>query len=211
MAITLYDYTAAPSPRRTRVYLAEKGIEVENIQVDIGKAEQLGDDYRKINPACTVPALKLEDGTILTDNEGIIAWGEAIKPDPNLTGATPVEKGIVMSEHFAILMGGFMAIAEVLRNSAKGMAGRAITGPDSYDQIPELAERGRVRLGRFFDAMEHKLDGKDFVAIDRFTIADIDLLIAFDFAGWVKAQPGEDHPNLQRWHKAISARPSAQA
>lgn len=211
MAITLYDYTAAPSPRRARVYLAEKGIDFECVQVDIGTAEQLGDAYKAINPACTVPALKLDDGTIITDNEGIIAWGEATQPEPNLTGTTPAEKGLVYSAHMGIMMGGFMAIAEVLRNSAKGMAGRAITGPDGYEQIPELAERGRTRLGRFFEGMEASLEGKDFVALDRMTICDIDLLIAYDFAAWVKAQPGDDHPNLKRWHGGISARPSAKA
>jgi len=211
MTITLYDYTAAPSPRRARVYLTEKGIAFETVQVDIGKGEQLGEAYRAINPACTVPALKLEDGTILTDNEGIIAWGEATKPEPNLTGATPVEKALVATAHFNIFAGGFMAIAETLRNSAKGMAGRALPGPDNYEQIPELAERGRTRLGRFFDGMEEKLEGKDFVALDRFTVCDIDLLVAFDFAGWVKAQPGDSHPNLTRWHAGISARPSAKA
>jgi len=211
MPLTFYDYTPAPSPRRARILLAEKGIEVDNVQIDMAKGEQLSDDYRKINPSCTIPALVLEDGTVLTDNAGIAAWAEAYKPDPPLLGTTPTEKGLVMSWNARVDFEGFMAVAEILRNTAKGMQDRAITGPTNFAQLPELAERGRARLPLFWDALDKRLEGRDFIAIDSYSLADISALVCMDFSAWVKMAPSDDHANIKRWHAAVSARPSANA
>lgn len=211
MAPVLYDFTAAPSPRRARILLAEKGIEHENVQVDLARAEQLGDAYRAINPACTVPALKLENGTVITENIGIAAWADAVKPEPALLGSTPEEKGLVFSWNARIEFEGFMPIAEVLRNTSKGMVGRALPGPLDLQQIPALAERGAVRLAQFFEMLNARLKGREFIAIDRFSLADITALVCVDFAKWVKQEPKPEHTDLLRWHAAVSARPSAKA
>ena len=211
MKPVLYYFTAAPSPRRARILLAEKGIEHENVQVDLTKGEQLSDAYKKINPACTVPALKLESGTILTENLGIAAWAEAVKPEPALLGTTPEEKGLVMGWNARIEFEGLMPIAEVLRNTSKGMADRALPGPVNLAQIPELAERGSVRLTRFFDVLNERLKGRDYIAVDSFSLADITALVCVDFAKWVKHEPKPEHEDLKRWHAAVSARPSAKA
>ncbi len=211
MPITLYDYTPAPSPRRTRILLAEKGIETENVQIDMMKGEQLSDDYRKINPGCTIPALKLEDGTVLTENLGIAAWAEAYKPEPPLLGTTPTEKGLVMNWNARCEFEGLMAVAEILRNTSPGMKDRALTGPVNFEQIPALAERGAARLPLFFDTLDARLDGREFIAIDTFSLADITALVIVDFAKWIKIQPGDQHKNLNRWRAAVSARPSAKA
>ncbi|WP_428482718.1 glutathione S-transferase family protein [Pyruvatibacter mobilis] len=211
MPLTFYDFTPAPSPRRARILLAEKGIDMDTVQVDMTKGEQLSDDYKKINPSCTIPALVLEDGTVLTDNAGIAAWAEAYKPEPALLGTTPAEKGIVMSWNARIDFEGFMPVAEILRNTSKGMQDRAITGPTNFAQLPELAERGRARLPLFWDALEKRLEGREFIATDSFSIADISALVCIDFSAWVKMAPGDDHPNIKRWHAAVSARPSAKA
>ena len=211
MAPVLYDFTAAPSPRRARILLAEKGIEHENVQVDLAKAEQLGDAYRAVNPACTVPALKLENGTVITENIGIAAWADAVKPEPALLGSTPEEKGLVFSWNARIEFEGFMPIAEVLRNTSKGMVGRALPGPLDLQQIPALAERGAVRLAQFFEMLNARLKGREFIAIDRFSLADITALVCVDFAKWVKQEPKPEHTDLLRWHAAVSARPSAKA
>lgn len=211
MTVTLYDFTLAPSPRRARILLAEKGIAHETVQVDLTKAEQLGEAYRKINPACTVPALKLEDGTILTENIGIAAWAEEVKPAPALLGSTPAEKGLVFSWNARIEFEGFMPVAEVLRNTSKGMAGRALPGPLDLQQIPALAERGSQRLTRFFEMLNERLKGRDYIAIDTLSLADITALVCVDFAKWVKHEPNPEHTDLLRWHAAVSARPSAKA
>lgn len=209
MAPILYDFALAPSPRRARILLAEKGIAHETVQIDLARGEQLSEAYRAINPACTVPALKLDSGTILTENIGIAAWADAVKPEPALLGSTPEEKGLVLSWNARIEFEGFMPIAEVLRNTSKGMAGRALPGPLDLEQIPALAERGAVRLKQFFDMLDARLKGRDFVAIGRFSFADITALVCIDFAKWVKHEPKPEHADLLRWHAAVSARPSS--
>ncbi len=211
MAMTLYDFTLAPSPRRTRILLAEKGIAVDNVQVDLTKGEQLTPEFRAINPCCTVPALKLEDGTVLTQNVAIASYLEDIHPDPPMLGTTPVERAVVMDWNARVEFEGLMAVAEVLRNRSKAMQGRALTGPDDYAQIPELAERGRARLKRFFATLDEALGGREFLATERYSFADITAFVVVDFAKWVKAEPEEGHLNLRRWFAACATRPSAQA
>lgn len=205
---TFYDCTPAPSPRRARIVLAEKGIAHDVKIVDLSKGEQLTPEFRAINPACTVPALVLDDGAVLTDNAGIAAWAEAVQPEPSLLGTTPLEKAAVASWNSKIEGECFMAIAEVLRNTARGMIDRALPGPENYAQIPELAERGRARLGHFLDRFETHMQGRDWVAIDRFSLADITAGVALDFAGWVKVDVNAGRPAIAAWRARLAERPS---
>ena len=203
-----YDCTTAPSPRRARIVLAEKGIAHDVRQVDLAKGEQLSEAFRAINPACTVPALVLGDGAVLTDNAGIAAWAEAVQPEPALLGSTPLEKAQVASWNSRIEGECFMAIAEVLRNTARGMKDRALPGPVNYAQIPELAERGRARLLDFLGRFEVHMQGRDWVATDRFTLADITAGVALDFAGWVKVDVNEGRPAIASWRARLAERPA---
>jgi glutathione S-transferase len=206
--ITLYDCSTAPSPRRARILLAEKDVAFETVQVDLRNAEQLSDAFRKINPLCTVPALRTEDGAVLTDNAAITAYLEARYPEPPLLGSTPSEKAEIASWNWRAEFEGLMAVAEALRNSAPAMANRALPGPTDYRQIPELAQRGLSRLQQFLDTLNERLAGRDFIATDRFSVADITAVVAVDFARVVKVKPGEQHPNLQRWRAGMAGRPS---
>ena len=206
--ITLYDCATAPSPRRARILLAEKAVAHETVQVDLRTGEQMGDAYRRINPHCTVPSLETDDGLLLTDNAAIVAWVEARFPQPPLLGVTPAEKAEVASWHWRIEFEGLMAIAEALRNGSPAMANRALPGPVDYAQIPALAERGRVRVQRFFEVLNEHLGAREFVATDRFSLADITAVVAVDFARVVKVKPGDEHPHLQRWRAAMALRPS---
>lgn len=206
--ITLYDCTTAPSPRRARILLAEKNVPYETVQVDLKNSEQLGDAYRKINPLCTVPALRTEDGAVLTDNAAITAYLEARYPEPALLGSTPNEKAQIASWNWRVEFDGLMAVAEALRNSAPAMANRALPGPVDYQQIPELAQRGLSRLQQFFVTLNDRLAGREFIATDRFSVADITAVVAVDFARVVKVKPAEQHPHLQRWRAAMARRPS---
>ena len=206
--ITLYDCATAPSPRRARILLAEKGVAHETVQVDLRSAEQLGSAFRHINPQCTVPALRTEDGIVLADNAAITAYLEARYPEPPLLGITPDEKAQIASWNWRAEFEGLLAVAEALRNSAPSMANRALTGQANYPQIPELAQRGLVRLQHFFAMLDKRLAGRDFIATDRFSVADITAVVAIDFARVVKIKPGEQHPHLQRWRAAMALRPS---
>jgi len=205
---TLYDCSTAPSPRRARILLAEKGVAHASVQVDLKNSEQLSDAYRKINPQCTVPALRTEEGAVLTDNAAITAYLEARYPEPALLGTTPIEKAEIASWNWRAEFDGLLAVAEALRNSAPAMVNRALPGPMDYPQIPELAQRGLSRLQQFFVTLNDRLAGRDFIVTDRFSVVDITAVVAVDFARIVKVRPGEQHPHLQRWRAAMARRPS---
>jgi len=208
MTITLYDCATAPSPRRARILLAEKGVAHETVQVDLRQGEQLGEAYRRINPQCTVPALRTDEGLLLTDNAAIAAYLEARFPEPALLGSTPAEKAEIASWQWRIEFEGLMAIAEAMRNSAPAMANRALPGPVDYAQIPALAQRGLARLQQFFIELDAHLQGRDFIAAERFSIADITAVVAVDFARVVRVRPGEQHPHLLRWRQGMALRPA---
>ena len=206
--IILYDCATAPSPRRARILLAEKGIAHETVQVDLVHGEQMGAAYRAINPQCTVPALRTAEDGLLTDNAAIAAWAEARYPEPPLMGRTPAEKAEVASWNWRVEFEGLLAIAETLRNGSPAMADRALPGPVNYAQIPELAQRGLARVQHFFETLNDRLAGREFIATDRFSLADITAVVAVDFARIVRVKPGEQHPELVRWRAAMAQRPS---
>ena len=205
--ITLYDCSTAPSPRRARILLAEKGVVHETVQVDLRNGEQLSDAYRRINPHCTVPTLRTDEGLTLTDNAAITAYLEARYPEPPLLGTTPAEKAEIASWNWRVEFEGLLAIAEAMRNSAPAMANRALAGPSNYAQIPELAQRGLARVQQFFITLNERLQGEEFVAAGRFSVADITAVVAVDFARVVKIKPGEQHPHILRWRAAMAQRP----
>ncbi len=206
--VTLYDCSTAPSPRRARILLAEKGVAHDTVQVDLRTGEQLGDAYRALNPQCTVPALRTEDGLLLADNAAIAAYLEARYPEPPLMGRMPAEKAAIASWNWRVEFEGLLAIAEALRNGSPAMANRALPGPVNYAQIPELAERGRARVQQFFATLDEQLARHAFVAGDAFSIADITAVVAVDFARVVKVKPGEQHPQLLAWRERMAGRPA---
>lgn len=204
-----YDCAPAPSPRRVRIFIAEKGLGIPVVEVDLRSGEQHGDAFATINPHRTVPVLELDDGSRLTNTAGICAYLEALHPNPALLGETPTEKARIAEAQWRMEMQGLMAVAEVLRNRAKGFRGRALTGADGFEQIPELAERGLRRIDLFFEELDAILADRPFVASERYSVADITALVAVDFAGWVKKSLPEHAANARRWHETVSARPSA--
>ena len=208
MALVLYDCATAPSPRRARILLAEKGLAHETVQVDLRSAEQLGEAYRQINPQCTVPALRTEEGLLLADNAAIAAFIEARYPEPPLMGRTSAQKAQIASWQWRVEFEGLISVAEALRNGSPAMANRALPGPVNYAQIPELAARGQLRVQHFFATLEERLSAHEFVGGDAFSIADITAVVVVDFARVVKQKLGEAHPQLQRWRAAMALRPS---
>ncbi len=206
-----YDCSTAPSPRRVRIFLAEKGISVPTVQVDLRNHEQFSPAFRAINPEATVPVLELDNGTRITDAIGICVYFEATHPKPPLMGESPEEKALVATWQRTAERNGFYAGMEALRNSTPGLKNRALPGPDDYAQIPALAERGRARIARFLAQMDARLAQSEFVAGPRYSIADITTLVAVDFFCWVKMSVPEECRHLRRWYAQVSARPSAKA
>lgn len=205
-----YDCKSAPSPQRVRMFIAEKGLAFETEEVDIFAGAQFSDEFRAINPLCTVPVLTLDDGSHLITTDGCRAWLEAAYPQPPLMGSTPEEQGRIGDALHVIMFYGQMAVSEALRNTLDVMVDRGIVGPDNYVQIPALAERGRHRANRFLDRLDGMIGEREFVVGDAMSAADIDAHIFVTFAGRAGIEPTDDHLNLKRWFAAIAARPSAQ-
>lgn len=206
-----YDCKTAPSPRRVRIFLAEKGLDVETVQVDLASGEQLGQAFRRINPDCVVPALELDDGSCISEVLAICQYFEELQPEPPLMGRSIEERARVTMWIAKIEQQGLLPMADAFRNAAKGLQGRAVTGPEPYEQIPELAERGRQRVAQFFRRLDQQLADHPFVAGAAFSMADISALVLVDFARWIKLDIPGDATHLARWYDEVSARPSAAA
>ncbi len=205
----LYDCTSAPSPRRVRIFLAEKGIDIEMQQVDLRNGEQLSDAFREINPDCTVPVLELDDGTNLSEVFAICQYLEETHPEPSILGQDARERALVTMWNSKIEQQGLAAVAEVFRNQSKGFKGRALTGPKSFEQLPGLADRGLARVGQFFDRLNKQLHANQYVAGGRFSLADITAFVTVEFSAWLKLEIGSQRPDLQRWFDEIKARPAS--
>ncbi len=204
-----YDCKTAPSPRRVRIFIAEKGIDIETVQVDLGSGEQFSDEFRKLNPDCVVPVLQLDDGSCLSEVSAICQYLEERYPEPPLLGATPEERARVTMWNAKAEQQGLLSMADAFRNSAKGLKGRAVTGSIGYEQIPELAERGRQRVLQFFERLNEQLADSPYVAGPNFSMADITAFVLVDFAAWTKISAPEKATDLARWYCEVSARPGA--
>ena len=190
----LYTFAPAPNPRRVHMFLAEKGIEVEEVEVAIRDGANLAATYTTVNPLRTVPVLELEDGRKITESVAICRYFEAVQPEPPLFGTTPLEKGMIENWHRRVELEGMQAVAEALRNTSPRFEDRAIAGPRNFAQIPALAERGFARLGFWFEDLNAHLKDSPFVAGETFSMADISAYITVNFARMVKTQPDEITP-----------------
>ncbi|MCK9282727.1 MAG: glutathione S-transferase [Rhodocyclaceae bacterium] len=208
----LYDYHPAPSPRRVRIFLAEKTLSVPIRAVDLAKREQLADDYRAKNPRCTVPMLELDDGSCLWDTLAICEYIESLQPSPPLFGRSALDHARVVMWYQRIELDGFLATADVFRNANPAFKDRALFGPLPTAQIPALIERSRPRVRQFYLDMDARLAASEYVAGDFFSLADIQLLCVVDFAmGWGRMPLPAECAALAAWHAKVGARPSASA
>jgi len=208
----LYDSKHAPNPRRVRIFLAEKGIVVPIVQVNLRDNEQFSAGFGEINPFRMVPVLELDDGLRISESVAICRYFEEVHPEPALFGRDPVEKAVVEEWQRRVEFDGFQPVMETFRNSTPGLKGRALPGPHGYEQIPEIAERGRKRIANFLRLLDWRLADHEFIAGPNFSVADITVLTAYDFGFRAKVLvPPEDAPHLKRWHEAVSRRASASA
>jgi glutathione S-transferase len=208
----LYHSASSPNSRRVRIFLAEKGLSIPLVSVDLGKAEQHSDAYRAINPRRVVPTLVLEDGTAIGEVPAICRYIEETHPTAPLLGETAKEKAEVAMWERRAELEGFAAVMEAIRYAAPGLKGRAIAGPHDYQQIPELAERSKLRVKNFFADFDARLSEAPFVAGQRFSAADITALVTVDFAAKaINFAVPDQHRSLKRWYEAVSNRPGAAA
>lgn len=208
----LYTCKTAPSPRRTRMFLAEKGIEVAMREVDLRSGEHLSESFLRRNPYGTVPVLELDDGTCISESDAICTYFEALQPEPPLLGSDPRSKALVAMWNRRMESDGFQAVAEGFRNRVPALRERAMPGRHKVPQIEGLAERGAQRYRDFLVDLDERLGESQYVAGDIFSVADITAFVTIEFARRaLKIEPGSDRAHIARWHQAVSSRPSAEA
>ncbi len=206
-----YDCSTAPSPRRARMFLVEKGIEIETHEINIAKGEQLSPEFLAVNPRATVPVLITDKGNTLTENIAIAAYLEAKFPDTPLMGETADARALVLMWNAICEAQGGIPIADALRNSNPHMKSRAIPGPSNYEQIPELAARGLSRVAEFYALLEERLSESAYLASDSFSMADITGFVFCDFARVIRTPIPDSCPATQAWFAGIKSRSSASA
>jgi glutathione S-transferase len=199
----LYHSMHAPNARRVRIFLAEKGIEVALVDIDLAKFDHREERFRAINSFETVPVLELDDGTIIAESIAICRFFEELSPSPSLFGTTMLERAEIemwqrRAEFFLLL-----PISQIFRHSHPAMA--KLESP----QVPDWAASNRVKAIANFARFDAALDGKPFVASGRFSIADVTALVALDFAQRARLAIPHEYKNLHRWRAELAARPSS--
>ena len=200
----LYDSAMAPNPRRVRIFLAEKGIEVPVEQVDIGKADNRKPPFLAKNPLGGVPVLELDDGTYIAETIAICRYFEEQQPEPALFGTDAKDKAVVEMWRRRMELEVAVPIMQTFRNTHEFFKGR----------IPQVAEWGEVMreaATKRLEWLDSVLADREWIAGDRFTIADITAMVGIDFGRPSKIRIADDQKNLTRWHEAASSRPSAKA
>jgi glutathione S-transferase len=201
----LFDGGRAPNPRRTRIFLAEKGIKLQLEQVDLGALQQRSPAFAAINPLMRVPALVLDDGTVITESIAICRYFEALHPNPALFGRGALEIARIEMWNRRLELHFLFPVSHVFRNSHPAMKEMEVP------QVPAWAEANKPRILDFITFLDGALEKRQFVAGDGFSVADITGLVAFDFMKPAKLVVPDELGNLKRWHAEVSARPSASA
>lgn len=201
----LYDTNRAPNPRRVRIFLAEKGISVPLVPVDLGKGEHKSTEFTGLNPRQRVPLLVLDDGTAIAETMAICRYFEALQPEPNLFGHTPEEQGLVEMWQRRVELDLFYPIMMVLRHLNPAMAQMEVP------QVPEWGEANKPKVLAALGFFNDQLADRAFVAGSRFSVADITMLVAVDFLRVIRTEVPEHHTHLKRWYDVVSQRPSAKA
>jgi glutathione S-transferase len=201
----LYDGGRAPNPRRVTVFLAEKGIEVETVPVDMGQLGHKSEEVTRLNPLQRLPVLVLDDGTALSESVAICRYFEELHPEPPLMGTGAKDKAIVEMWNRRLEMIFLGAVANAFRHTHPAMK------EWEKPQIAEWGEVNRPKALAFLELLDKELADREFIAGDRFSIADITGMIGFEFMKPARIERPEHLSNVMRWYQAVSSRPSARA
>ncbi len=205
MAFRLYDGGRAPNPRRVRVFLAEKGIDVPRVEIDMGALGHRSEKITALNPLQQLPVLELEDGTILTESIAIFRYFEELHPSPPLFGTGALGRATVEMWQRRLELRLLFPVAQVFRHLHPAMVEWEVP------QVPAWGEANRPKVMEFLALLDRHLEGRAFVAGDDMSVADITGMIAVDFMKPGRMQVPEELANVRRWHAALASRPSAGA
>jgi glutathione S-transferase len=201
----LYDGGRAPNPRRVKVFLAEKGISVPVEQVDLGKLAHKSPEYAAINPLQRVPALELDDGTVISESIAICRYFERLHPEPPLFGTDARDMAVIEMWERRLEFHLLGPISHIFRNSHPAMKEMEVP------QVSAWADANKPRVMDFLTLLDRELANRRHVAGDRYSVADITGMIAVDFMKPAKLSLPETLSNVKRWYDEVSARPSAKA
>ncbi len=201
----LYDGGRAPNPRRVRIFLAEKGVDIPLVPVDIAKLEHKSDRFAALNPLQRLPVLELDDGTIITESVAICRYVEALHPAPSLFGRGALEEAVVEMWQRRIELNLLFPVAHFFRHTHPMMATMEVP------QIPAWGEANREKMFDFLRFLDCELGARPFIAGETYSIADITALVAVDFMKPVRLAIPDELAHVRRWHAGVSARPSAGA
>ena len=200
----IYDSTLAPNPRRVRIFLAEKGIQVPYEQIDLAKGQNRSPEFLAINPMGGIPVLELDDGSHIAESVAICRYFEEQQPEPPLMGTDARDRAWVEMWQRRMELNLFLQVAQCFRNTHEFFKGR-------IPQVPEYGEICGKAAEKSLAWLDGELAKREFIAGDRYTLADITALCAVDFGRISNIRISPDQKNLERWHATISARPSAKA
>mgnify|MGYP000856160613 FL=1 len=201
----LFDGGRAPNPRRVRIFLAEKGISVPLVRIDMAALEHKKDAISSRNPLMRLPVLELDDGTIITETVAICRYFEELRPEPALFGKGALGKALTEMWQRRIELNLFAAVANAFRHIHPAMKEWEIP------QVPEWGEVNKPKAIDFLAILDRELAGREFAAGDAYSIADITGLCAIDFMKPARISVPEEFVHVRRWHQAIASRPSASA
>jgi glutathione S-transferase len=201
----LYDAGRAPNPRRVRIFLAEKGVSVPLVPVDLSKLEHKTPAFIAVNPLQRTPALELDDGTVISESIAICRYFEELHPEPPLFGIGALDRARIEMWQRRLEFGLLGAVAAVFRHLHPAMAEMEVP------QVAAWGEANKPRVVEFLRFLEGELSGREFIAGDRFSVADITGLVGLDFMKPAKLAVPDELAQVRRWHAALSARSSAQA
>lgn len=200
----LYDFPGAPNPRRVKIFAKEKEISLELINCDMAKREHKSEEFLKKNPSGKIPVLELEDGRCISESIPICRFLESLVPEPNLFGKDAFEISFIESRNRHIELELWTQIGISWVN------GPIVGSMGLFDQIPEAKKASDKNVRSYYERLNTEFSLSEYVAGTRYSVADITLLSAIDFAGsMVDLKPDDNLENLQRWHNQILSRPSS--
>ena len=200
----LYDFPGAPNPRRVKIFAKEKEISLELINCDMAKREHKSEEFLKKNPSGKIPVLELEDGRCISESIPICRFLESLVPEPNLFGKDAFEISFIESRNRHIELELWTQIGISWVN------GPIVGSMGLFDQIPEAKKASDKNVRAYYERLNTEFSLSEYVAGTRYSVADITLLSAIDFAGsMVDLKPDDNLENLQRWHNQILSRPSS--
>lgn len=210
--VKLYDFPLAPNPRRVRIFLAEKGVDIPKVEINTRAKGQFTPEFEKLGSAGKIPVLELEDGTAISETVAICRYIEALYPDPVLMGRDGLDNAIVDMWQRRIEFEGYGPAGDAVRNSAEMFKDRGIAGvKGGFPQIPALVDRGKSAFTLFLDRLDQRLSESQYIAGSHFTIADITALVTVDFAKRADIEVPENKAHIHRWYQEVSSRPSMEA